>query len=306
MVKRNLLTVAFLLGLLLPGTGQPVVFEGLKKINGTDLYVKIVGKGEPLIVIHGGPGMNQSYFFPHLNSIARKYQLIFFDQRCSGRSTTTSPDSVSLDFFVDDVEALRQELKLAKVTILAHSWGALVALQYALSYPEKVKKMIWSNPVAFSTEYNPELAAVQKKRMTKKDSTDRAQLLASPEFKNGDASAYKKLLLLSFRHSFYKPANREKLAYEMPDNYVLASRALFTGLGNDLSKYDFYQSMKECATPVMIIHGAADALPIAIQNRAKEALPNATLLVFRSSGHFTFIEEPERWRREITAFLSKK
>jgi proline iminopeptidase len=292
--------------LVFKGITQPLNIEGLKRINGTNLYVKIIGKGEPIIVIHGGPGMNQSYFFPHLNTLAKKYKLIFFDQRASGQSAIPSPDSISLDFFVEDIEALRKELKLAKVNLLAHSWGAIPALQYALAYPDQVNKMILSNPVAFSTEYNSELSNIQKRRVTRQDSLDRAQLLASPEFRNGDSEAYKKLLLLSFRHSFFKAANFKKLQYQMPGTYVQASRALFTGLGNDLSEYNYYKEMKECSIPVLIIHGAADAIPLAIQTRAQQSFSKANLLVFKSSGHFAFIEEAERFRKEVTLFLSKK
>src|SRR6266850_676176 len=90
--------------LIAPGAlGQDA--DGLKKINGTSLYLKIVGRGEPIVIVHGGPGMNHSYFIPHLDKLARKYKIVFYDQRASGKSSIPSADSISLKFFVDDIEA---------------------------------------------------------------------------------------------------------------------------------------------------------------------------------------------------------
>lgn len=287
-------------------TAQVVSFEGLKKINGTHLYVKIIGRGEPILVVHGGPGLNQSYFFPHLNSLAKRYQLIFFDQRASGQSATPAPDSISLDFLVADMEALRGHLKLEKINLLAHSWGAIPAIQYALDYPERLNKLILCNPVALSTEYNPELTQLQQKRFTKKDSLDRIALLNSAPFKAGEAAAYRELLLLSFRHTFYRPANLAKLNIDIPGNYTLASRALFTGLSPDLSQYNYYPRLAECPTPVLIMHGTADVIPLKLQEQAKASFAKAFLLTFRNSGHFIFIEETERFRKEVIGFLSPR
>ena len=283
---------------------QLPTFEGLKRLNGTNLFVRVVGKGDPLVIMHGGPGMNQSYLVPHLMPLAKRYQLIFFDQRASGQSAVPLPDSISLDFTADDIEAIRQEWKLEKISLLSHSWGVIPAVHYALDHPDRVHKMIWCNPVPLSTEYNTDLALAQQKRMTRQDSVDRARILQSPEFKAGDAQAYHQLLLLSFRHSFHNSIQAKKFIYETPANYVQASRALFAGMGDDLSEYNYYNNLKECVAPVLILHGTYDAIPLSIQQRAIENLPKGFLRTFPASGHFVFIDEPDRFRKEVIGFLS--
>ena len=60
--------------------------EGLREINGTKLFVREIGKGEPLIIIHGGPGLNHSYFLPHLDALSKSFKLIYYDQRACGQS----------------------------------------------------------------------------------------------------------------------------------------------------------------------------------------------------------------------------
>src|SRR5687768_16221741 len=113
-------------------------FEGRKKINGADLYLSIRGKGENLVAVHVGPGLNHHYFKPHLHGLEKKFRMVYYDQRASGKSAIPSPDSISCKFFADDLEAIRQELKTEKINLLAHSWGAVPAIHYALTYPERV------------------------------------------------------------------------------------------------------------------------------------------------------------------------
>src|SRR5688572_25681117 len=77
-------------------------FEGKKRINGTNLYFSVKGKGDYLLVIHGGPGFNHSYFIPHLNALQKNFTVVYYDQRACGKSSIPAPDSISLKFLVDD------------------------------------------------------------------------------------------------------------------------------------------------------------------------------------------------------------
>jgi proline iminopeptidase len=280
-------------------------FEGLKKINGTWLYVKIIGKGEPLLIVHGGPGMNHSYFLPHLEKLAKKFRIVFYDQRASGKSVIPSTDSLSLKFFVDDIEAIRQMLGVEKINILGHSWGVILAVNYGISYPDKVKSMILCNPVPLSHEFDTEMANNQNKKATGKDSTDRSIIMGSRDFKSANAESYRKILMLSFRNSFYKPSNYSKLNFDMPADYVAASKALYTGLGKDLGQYNFYESVKSFSFPVLVIQGEVDAIPLAASTRTSHSIPKASLVIFKKSGHFVFIEEPGKFTSIVTRFIKR-
>ena len=279
--------------------------EGLKKINGTSLYLKTIGQGEPILIVHGGPGMNHSYFIPHLDKLAKKYKIVFYDQRASGKSSIPSPDSISLKFFADDIEAIRRELGVEKLNLLAHSWGAIPAVNYAMYYPAKVGRMILVNPVPLSREFDQEMLENQRKKVSEGDSTDRSIILGSKDFKSGNPDAYKKLLMLSFRHSFYKTTNHSKLKLDMPANYLTASQALYAGLGKDLGQYDFYEAVKSFSFPLLIIHGDSDAIPLEASSKMQRAVPGSTLVVFKKCGHFAFIEKAGRFRTAVSTFLKK-
>jgi proline iminopeptidase len=285
-------------------------FEGLKSINGTKLYCKIqaqpfkkeTGKGEPLIIVHGGPGLNHTYLLPHLKNLSRWYTLVFYDQRACGRSAITAPDSTTLKFFVDDIEGIRKNLGVEKILLFGHSWGAIPITQYALDYPDRVKGIIYCNPTTLSQEYDAIIQETRSARVTGRDSTNRSIIIGSPDFKAGKSDAYRRLLLLSFVHSFANETNFEKLKFELPANYKQASQTLFAGLGSDLKEYNYYNSVQRFRFPTLILHGREDVLPLQASERLLESIPNSRLTIFRDSGHFIFIEEPKKFYQEMVTF----
>jgi proline iminopeptidase len=291
------------LAYLLPFTGSAQNSEGLREINGVPLYLKIMGKGEPLLVVHGGPGMNHSYFIPHLDKLAERYQVIYYDQRACGKSGIPPADSLSLSFFADDIEGIRQAAGVPQINILAHSWGAIPAIQFAIKYPDKVKSLILCNAVPFNNEFDTEIKKAQLSRMTSQDSTDRSIIRGSLEFKSQKPEAYRKLLLFSFRHSFYNPENISKFQFDMPGNYLWANQALFAGLSKDLTSYNYYPLLRSFTFPVLIMHGSDDALPLAASKKTLEFVRNSSLQVFNKSGHFIFIEEPKKFLKAVSDFL---
>ena len=123
---------------------SPVTHDGYVDNLGVKLFYHMVGQSaDTLVVIHGGPGFTLDYLALDLEPLAAHHTLLFYDQRGAGKSTLVS-DSVGLtvDKFVDDLEAIRQHFQMKKLTLLAHSWGAAVAALYAIRYPDQVSRMI--------------------------------------------------------------------------------------------------------------------------------------------------------------------
>jgi proline iminopeptidase len=285
-------------------------FDGLKTINGTKLYIKIqaqpykaaTGKGEPLVIVHGGPGLNHTYLLPNFKNLSKWFTLVFYDQRASGRSAIPSTDSTSLKFFADDIEGIRKSLGVDKILLFSHSWGAIPVTQYALIYPDRVKGIIYCNPVALSKEYDAITLENQQLRATGRDSTNRSIIIGSPEFRAGKADAYRRLLMLSFAHSFAKADNFQKLKFELQPNFKQSSQSLFGGLGPDLKEFNYYNSVQRFRFPTLVLHGRADAIPLQASERLLESIPNSRLSIFRDSGHFIFIEEPKKFYQEVVSF----
>lgn len=277
-------------------------FEGPISLNGTRLYVSIKGKGEPLVILHGGPGLNHSYFKPHLKPLHQKFRIIYYDQRACGKSAVPSPDSISINMLVEDLEALRKFLDAEKINLLAHSWGAVLAVHYALAYPDNVKKVILSNPSMLSREFDALVAKISKKRTTKGDSIRKAELMRSGPM---DIKKYEDFFLLSFKSSAYDPVNLERLSLKLQENFAEASKALFTGLMKDPAQSkNLYDELSRLKFPVLIISGKADIIPQASLEKLRSGLSHSRLITFEKSGHFPFIEETGRFNRVVEGFLN--
>ncbi len=117
--------------------------EGYKKVNGIELFYQSIGVGEPLIVLHGGPGMDGSYFHPFIDPLGETFKIINYDQRASGKSSGIS-DTLKLtaDQFVEDIEGLRKAFGIEKIHLMGHSWGGQLAMRYAIKYPDQLHTLI--------------------------------------------------------------------------------------------------------------------------------------------------------------------
>ena len=117
--------------------------EGFIDDGGVRIYYKTLGKGVPLLLLHGGPGADHTDFLPALKPLARRCQLVLIDERGSGRSERLSdPKCYTLDWMVKDIECVRQHLRLRQLLVLGHSFGGILAQAYAVRYPKRVLGLI--------------------------------------------------------------------------------------------------------------------------------------------------------------------
>src|SRR3954454_3190671 len=118
----------FIAALLLATASVMPIDEGYVDANGVMIYYTSFGKGDPLVIVHGGPGASHDYFLPHLTPLARTNRLIFIDERGSGRSEKLEDvKQYTVERMVDDVEAVRVALGLGRINLLGHSYGGVLA-----------------------------------------------------------------------------------------------------------------------------------------------------------------------------------
>ncbi|MGI4737592.1 MAG: alpha/beta fold hydrolase [Janthinobacterium lividum] len=129
-------------------TTLPTGLLAFQTSDSVRLFVKIAGRGEPCVVVHGGPGAG-SYGLEHLGlqPLENALQLIYLDQRGSGRSASAPRHNYRLARQVQDLEELRSRLGLRQWTLLAHSFGGVIATAYAQRYPARVRALILVNAV---------------------------------------------------------------------------------------------------------------------------------------------------------------
>src|ERR1700686_2673772 len=117
--------------------------DGFVDLNGVMIYYVALGRGEPLLIVHGGPGASHDYFLPYLLPLARTNKLIFIDERGSGRSQKLEDASkYTVENMVEDVEDVRLALGLGKISLMGHSYGGVLAQAYALKYQKNLTHLI--------------------------------------------------------------------------------------------------------------------------------------------------------------------
>src|SRR5919206_4316777 len=99
--------------------------------DGYNLNVEELGGGFPLIVLHGGPGLDHSMFRPYLDALGDEFRLLYVDERGQGRSERVDPTTLSLEVFARDVDLLAEALELGSFALLGHSFGAIIATYHA-------------------------------------------------------------------------------------------------------------------------------------------------------------------------------
>jgi proline iminopeptidase len=281
--------------------------SGLLQINGTDLFYKTIGHGEPLIIVHGGPVLDHSYFLPQLESLSENYQLIFYDQKVSGRSSIEVDSStMTLDGFAEDIESIRNAFKLDKINLLGHSWGGLIAMTYAIKYNQHLDKLILSNSIAPNVSEWQMEGQVVGQRATENDFLERQSIMTSGALQSEDPTdAIEKLLRISFRPQMADTTKLNELNLYVPKDYLQRS-GLFSLLAPDLTQFDLYPDLDKISCPTLVLYGNREPSVYLHATVMAEAFPNGELKVIDGAGHFPFIEKPIEFNKTVLEFLNRK
>ncbi len=263
-----------------------------------DLHCTQEGEGLPLIVHHGGPGLDQTVIAPHLNPLAQHVQLICYDHRGSGRSAAPQgPDPYNIDRFVGDLDALAKTLDARPFALLGHSFGGIVALHFALAHPELLTHLILVCTPA-SHDFIQQGEDALPSRLEQGALTEMRSLQDS---KPSDYVMRRGLELLAPIY-FHDPARVSELRLDSVQ-FGPESQAVW----DSLEGFDLRPRLSEIEVPTLVIAGDSDLS--VTPERAREtanALANSKLLVINNSGHYPFIEQPEAFNSVVLLFLGLK
>jgi proline iminopeptidase len=280
-------------------------------INDVRLWYRVAGRAAPgvppVVFLHGGPGQGSYHFAalvgPHLE---RSLRMVYFDQRGSGNSERPWTAEYAMATLVQDIEGLRRELGVPQIALIGHSFGGILALQYAATYPTRVSRLVivsgmWSLPV--QGRYQCErIRTVYAALAHAADS-----VATGPD----DNCAWFWGLPAPQRDPLYR-------ALMFPDSTVRArldSTVAASGLRNTgelsaaLSRagYPQFTSFTKVTMPTLVMAGRLDGaiVPKGLEELTQR-LPNATFVEYDRSGHFVYLDEPDRFVRDVTSFITAR
>lgn len=283
--------------------------QGFVQVDQGRLYFEVVGQGIPIIVLHGGPGLDQGYLRPQLLTLAANHKLIFYDQRGSGRSLDTLLDEkhINIHQFVEDLERLRKSLCLDKFVLMGHSWGGLLGMQYAIEHQDHLLGLILLNTAP--ADYKGQKAFLEEfEARTKNIHSELKPLFAYDDFKKLDAIQISTLYRKLFSVYFYDPNRIEELTL----NFSIASAQSGFKVNEEMTKtfwlnpnVDLFPSLKNLTVPTFVLHSRQDIVPVWTAEEIKKAIPGAEIVILENSDHFPYIEQPSQFFIELNKFLYK-
>jgi len=277
--------------------------QGLLSLDEARLFYEVVGNGDPIVVVHGGPGLDHAYLQPGLDALAIRNTLVYYDQRGTGRSVAAlDAGAINLGAFVEDIEALRETLGYQRVTVLAHSFGALIALEYATRYPESLRALVLMNPVEPGSRYLAERVARQDAARTAEDSTDLATLTGSEGFAARDPATVSEYFRVLFRQTLMDRSRIAELDLDLSDATADNGPEVGRLLGESLGEVDWWNRLPQIEVPTLVLHGRYDLMPLVVSEELAGALPQGRLVVL-DSGHFPYMEAPDGLLAAVTSFL---
>jgi proline iminopeptidase len=291
----------------------PGAQESRVAVPGASLYVRTIGHGTPVIVLHGGPDFDTAYLLPDLDRLADAYRLIYYDQRGRGRSAAgVRAEDVTLASELADLDAVRRHFGLEAPAILGHSFGTVLALEYALRYPGRQSKLILLSPAPASAADVAVLRDYYLRRIGAQMAKQR-EIVAGAAYKAGDPGAVQARYRIHFRPAFAAPAPYERLMAAMGVAFreqgaagILLARAIEDRLYVDtwqIAGYDLHPKLRTLDVPTLVTWGEDDFIPLDIAEHAAAAIPGAKLVKLEHCGHFTFIECPRATRAAVDEFL---
>ncbi len=281
-------------------TTRPLPSESRIPVGQTSLYARDIGTGRPIIVLHGGPDFDHQYLLPDLDRLADEFRLIYYDQRGRGRSGEgVRPEDVALASDVEDVDRVRQHFNLTSTALLGHSWGAVLALEYALRHPASVSHLILMNPAPASTS---DVAVLRKSYLAQlgADMDRQKAIAAGAAYQEGDPEAVIARYRIHFKHALKRPEDYEKLMARMQQAFVaqgktgiVKARAVEDRLMADtwnVPSYDVMPRLSALRIPTIVIWGDHDFIPLEISTHIARAIPGAKLITLKDCGHFAYLE----------------
>lgn len=287
--------------------------EGFVSFRGYNVWYRIVGDREepgksPLLCLHGGPGYTWDSFEPLEAMAASGRRVIFYDQLgCGNSNVPTDPSIYTMALYLEEVDVIRRALGLERVHILGHSWGGMLAMEYALTQPPGLASLILADTGASVPQWVAEM-----RRLVAELPPDVQQTILKHEAAGTtDSSEYQEACRVYSRRHLDgridpRPDCLNRIASKPGDEVYHTmwgpSEWCVTG---PLKDWDIVSRLGEIRVPSLVIGGRYDEATPDVTETVHRGIAGSEWVIFENSGHFPHIEETERYLKVLDQFLNR-
>ena len=311
--RFSLATLA-MLGLAVTGQASQRAREGyVVTSDSARLFYRVVGRGpDTLVALHGGPGVDLESIAGDFAPLAERHVVIFYDQRGAGRSDLPRDTTrLAVARQIADLDDVRRHFRLERVSLVAHSYGPLLAASYALAHPTTVRRMVFFGPVPprrgnfwqrFGANIGKQLDSTARSRLA-----DASRRLADP---NADTrQACRDYWAIAMRPRLAEPERtlplvRSDLCASDPAGIryglTTTNRVVMASYGD----WDLRERLRRLDVPTLVVHGEQEAIPMDLVEEWVASLPNAHLVRVPKAAHFAYVERADLVWPEVERFLT--
>ncbi len=279
------------------------------------LHYKIAGEGsDTLIAIHGGPGVDLESILGDFAPLTAHHVVIYYDQRGTGGSTLPR-DTTRLTAAqqIIDLDVVRSHFGLVRMTLVAHSYGPLLAATYAIAHPDRVRRMVFFGPVPprrgnFWTRFGQSFA-VRVDSASRRRMSDASRRMNDPT--QDQRRGCRDYWVEAVRPRLAEPDRTSSMI--LSDFCAASPAAIVYGLTKtnpmvmgSYGDWDIRAALKQVTAATLVVHGEQESIPMDLVEEWVTSLPNARLVKVPRAAHFTYVERPELVWPLVEAFLAEK
>ena len=289
---------------------KPIPNEGFVQVEGGPVWYRIFGSGPgtPILIVHGGPGSKSCYYENLAQILGKDRRVIVYDQLGTGRSGRPLDRTLwRTERFVKELGQVRSALKLNKVSLLGHSWGAAVVASYlAKVNPVGIESVVFAGPYLSSDLWMQDakilLAELPKDTQETLQRHELAGTTESKEYQDAAEVFYRRFMYHNRKPKFPKACGESKGNDEIYTMMWGASEFFVTGT---LKNFDITSVLPKLKMPVLFIVGRFDEVRTETAANLQAMVPDARLAIIEDCGHLAPLEDPEGYARVLAAFLTQ-
>ena len=280
------------------------------------VWTKCIGNNPKmkLLLLNGGPGATHEYFECMESFLpAEGIEIIYYDQLGCGNSNDPKDTSMwDLDRYVEEVEQVRSALGLSKDNfyLLGHSWGGILAMQYALKYQDNLKGLIISNMMSSCPQYGKYAQEVLAKQMDPKILDTIRTIEAKKDFDN---PKYMELLMPHFYAKHILRIPLEEWPEPVTRSFGKMNQSLYVtmqgpsefGISGKLEKWDVSKQLPSIKTPSLTIGGTFDTMDPEYMKWMSTQLPAGEFLLCPKGSHMSMYDDQAVYMKGVVKFIKE-
>jgi proline iminopeptidase len=266
-------------------------------VNGTNLYYEQIGAGPPALVLHGGLGLDHTPY-RGLDALADRLRLVYYDHRGNGRSERIAPDTITMERLADDAAALATRLEATPAVVIGHSYGGFVAQELAIRHPEQVAALI----LVDTTPGQLGESDAPGEDQGPPPPAEWLEAVSSAPRDDAEFAAGLRALLP------YYLADRASLpAVEAAVSRIVFDAAAANRSMEVLAGWSAADRLSAIRVPTLVVVGRHDLIASPAQaRRIARRIPDARLVELEHSGHFPWLEQPDRFLQVVREWIGEK